>query len=112
MQQELEEITNPPAQEEGGASSSTVGKRKKKLDPAQIEAKISELQNDILKQHSIEKNGWILLDFPSTFAQAKLLETALSGFVPNIEQESIPREKNLDDAFLLVQPTAKEQPPK
>ena len=53
-----------------------------------------------------------MLDFPSTFAQAKLLETALSGFVPTQEQNPIPREKNLSDAFLLVQPTAKDQPPK
>jgi hypothetical protein len=29
-----------------------------------------------------EKNGWVLVDFPSNFAQAKLLETALTGYVP------------------------------
>jgi hypothetical protein len=40
------------------------------------------------------------------------LETALSGFVPSSEQQPIQREKQLDDAFLLVQPSAKEQPPK
>lgn len=105
---ELEEIANPPAQEAEGAPSATVGKRKKKQDPAQIEVKINELQAEIEKSHKIEKNGWILLDFPSTFAQAKLLETALSGYVPSQEMDSIPREKNLSDAFLLVQPTGKE----
>lgn len=72
------------------------------MDPAQIEAKISEINTEIMKSHSIQKSGWILLDFPSTFAQAKLLETALSGFIPTLEQETIPREKNLNDAFLLV----------
>lgn len=25
-------------------------------------------------------NGWVLLDFPSSYAQAKLLEEALSGY--------------------------------
>ena len=109
---ELEEIANPPAQEADGAPSATVGKRKKKQDPAQIEVKINELQAEIDESKKIEKNGWILLDFPSTFAQAKLLETALSGYVPSQEMDSIPREKNLSDAFLLVQPTGKEQPPK
>jgi hypothetical protein len=49
-----------------------------------------------------------LLDFPSTYAQAKLLESALSGYIPPTELEPIEREKELKDAFLLVQPTAKE----
>lgn len=53
-----------------------------------------------------------MLDFPSTFAQAKLLETALSGFVPQVELTPINREQQIKDAFLLVQPTAKEEPPK
>jgi adenylate kinase family enzyme len=43
----------------------------------------------------VEKNGWILVDFPSTYAQAKLLETALSGFVPSSELEQIDREKEI-----------------
>jgi len=53
-----------------------------------------------------------LVDFPATYAQAKLLETALSGFVTPTEQEPIEREQYTKDAFLLVQPTEKEQPPK
>jgi hypothetical protein len=36
----------------------------------------------------------------------------LSGFVPVQEQEIVPREKNLNDAFLLVQPSPKDKPPK
>ena len=51
LKQELDEIANPPVQEEGGAPSATVGKRKKKQDPAQIEAKINELHNEITKAH-------------------------------------------------------------
>jgi hypothetical protein len=49
-----------------------------------------------------------LVDFPSTYAQAKLLETALSGYVPSSEKDPIDRERELKDAFLLVQPTEKE----
>lgn len=32
-----------------------------------------------------EKLGWVLVDFPSNFAQAKLLETSLSGYMPTLE---------------------------
>lgn len=53
-----------------------------------------------------------MIDFPSTYAQAKLLETALSGYITPTEQDPIDREKQSEDAFLLVQPSAKEQPPK
>lgn len=67
LEKELEDIRNPPAASEE-LPSATVGKRKKKLDPAQIEAKIAEMHQEITKTHQVEKNGWILLDFPSTFA--------------------------------------------
>ncbi len=62
--------------------------------------------------NATEKNGWILVDFPSTYAQAKLLETALSGYITPTELEPVDREKQSKDAFLLVQPTPKDQPPK
>lgn len=58
----------------------------------------------------MEKNGWVLVDFPSTFAQAKLLETALTGYLPAEECEQVTREKQIEDAYLLVQPTQKESP--
>ncbi len=81
-------------------------------DPNFYQTKIDELKREHDSIDEIERNGWILLDFPSTFAQAKLLENALSGFVPKQEQEVIDREKEINDAYLLVQPTEKEQPPK
>jgi adenylate kinase family enzyme len=37
----------------------------------------------------MEKNGWVLVDFPSNFAQAKLLEAALSGYIPKSENDPI-----------------------
>ena len=95
-----------------GTEASRPSKKKHHKDPNQIRAKIEEYRKEIEKLDDVERNGWILIDFPSTFAQAKLLETALSGFVPKQESEPIDREQQIEDAFLLVQPTAKEQPPK
>lgn len=50
-------------------------------------------------------NGWVLVDFPCSYAQAKLLEEALSGYRPHEELEPTDREKETKDALLLVQPT-------
>ena len=59
-----------------------------------------------------EPIGWVLVDFPASYAQAKLLEEALSGFKPQQELDPIQRNTEMEEAFLLVQPTAKEEPPK
>jgi hypothetical protein len=40
-----------------------------------------------------------------------LLEAALSGYVHKSENDPIQREKELEDALLLVQPNARELPP-
>jgi adenylate kinase family enzyme len=96
LQKELDEILNPKPVEEGeeGAAQVNAGKKKKKAqDPKQLQAKIDELKKEIEKQNEPAKDGWILIDFPSTYAQAKLLETALSGYVTPTEQEPIDREK-------------------
>ena len=36
----------------------------------------------------------------------------MSGYKPNVELEAIQRNQEMEDAFLLVQPTGKEEPPK
>lgn len=76
------------------ASEEGTGGRKKKhhKDPHAIQAKIEELRKEISELERIESNGWVLIDFPSTFAQAKLLETALSGYLPKSEEAAIDRE--------------------
>ena len=56
--------------------------------------------------------GWVLVDFPCSYAQAKLLEEAMSGYKPTEELDPTNREKEMEEAFLLVQPTGKEEPPK
>jgi hypothetical protein len=115
LAKELDDIINPkpvPEGEEGAQPAPPKGKKKKAMDPQQLQAKIDELNKEIEKENEIPRNGWILVDFPATYAQAKLLETALSGYVTPTEQEPIDREQYTKDAFLLVQPTEKEQPPK
>jgi len=54
----------------------------------------------------------VLVDFPCSYAQAKLLEEALSGYKPTEELHSIERDQEMEEAFLFVQPTGKEQPPR
>ena len=56
--------------------------------------------------------GWVLVDFPCNYAQSKLLEEAMSGYKPTAEMDPITRDIEMEEAFLLVQPTAHEEPPK
>jgi len=49
---------------------------------AKMEGELKELQ-------TIIASGFILVDFPASFAQAKLLEAKLSGFQPGAEQDPI-----------------------
>lgn len=53
---------------------------------------------------TLQTNGWVLVDFPCSYAQAKLLEEALSGFKPHEELETTEREKASEEALLLVRP--------
>lgn len=64
----------------------------------QEQIKIQELDN---------KAGWVLIDFPQSYAQAKLLEQALSGFIPKEELKPTQRELEMSNAELLVQPNPK-----
>ena len=71
-------------------------------EKVELTAQLETLQNKSC-------NGWVLCDFPCTYAQAKLLEQALSGYQPEVEQDPIKRDLELADAHLLVQPSAKEE---
>ena len=46
----------------------------------------------------IENNGWILVDFPTNFSQAMLLEKALSGYQMPADLEPTQRELETKDA--------------
>lgn len=69
------------------------------------------LNSELMELLKAKSNGWVLVDFPCTYAQAKLLEQTLSGYQPNVELDPINRDTELEEAMLLVQPTAKEEPP-
>lgn len=84
--------------------------RRKKKTPEQLNDEANSIREELKAVSETEKNGWVLVDFPSNFAQAKLLETALTGYVPLEECDKIPREEQIEEAYLLVQPNAKEIP--
>ena len=85
------------------------------IKPKQLKALKAEqdsLTDEKTKLEAEGQNGWVLLDFPSSYAQAKLLEEALSGYKPDQELDPVQRDIEMEEAFLLVQPNAKEVPPK
>lgn len=50
--------------------------------------------------------GWVLVDFPHTYDQAKLLEEALTGFLPKDQRNALLYEEKLEKAKILVEPLA------
>ena len=50
------------------------GKRLKKRSPTELSHEKTQLEAQIAALSQIPQEGWILLDFPTSFAQAKLLE--------------------------------------
>ena len=48
-----------------------------------LKAEEEQLKDEREQMDSDNKTGWVLLDFPSSYAQAKLLEEALSGYKPD-----------------------------
>ena len=56
--------------------------RRKRKTPEQLSDEANQIKEELNTLNEVDKNGWVLVDFPSNFAQAKLLETALTGYVP------------------------------
>ena len=83
--------------EEECASEEIKKKAKKALEDEQ-ESLAKELE-EIAKT---DIQGWVLVDFPCSYAQAKLLEEALSGYKPTSELDPIKRDNELEEALLLV----------
>lgn len=57
------------------------GIKSKQTKTLNTEKSTLEVEKEAL-QNSNEDKGWVLLDFPSSYAQAKLLEEALTGYKP------------------------------
>lgn len=73
-----------------------------KKEQKQLSTERSALEIELADMDTLPHNGWVLIDFPSSYAQAKLLEEALSGYKPHQELESTEREKETKEALLLV----------
>ena len=80
-------------------------KRKKKRTVEVVEKEIQEIQKELQQIKMIENNGWILVDFPTNFSQAMLLEKALSGYQMPADLGSKQRDLEYKDANLLIKPT-------
>jgi len=102
LQEELRQMRDPESKM----------KRKKKRTPEIVEKEIEEATKELERVKTLEPNGWILIDFPTNFSQAMLLEKALSGYVMPGDLEPIQRDMENTQAQLLVKPTEKPEPPK
>lgn len=87
-------------------------KKKKKRTVEVVQKEIEEQSKELARIKTIENNGWILIDFPSNFSQAMLLEKALSGYQMPEDLEPTQREIENKEAQMLVKPTEKVPPPK
>lgn len=85
-------------------------KKNRTLETVREEITLHQAELESLKQ--IPTNGWILIDFPSNFSQAMLLEKALSGYQIKEDLEKTQRETEQEAANVLVKPTEKPAPPK
>ena len=69
------------------------------IKPKQLKALKAEqdsLTEEKTKLEAEGQNGWVLLDFPSSYAQAKLLEEALSGYKPDQELDPVQRDIEME----------------
>ena len=100
--EEIEQMQNPDS-----------GYRKKKNRTVEtVQNEITALQQELESIKDISKNGWILIDFPTNFSQAVLLEKALSGYQIKEDLEKTQRETEQEEANMLTKPTEKPAPPK
>ena len=77
-------------------------KRKKKRTEDVVQREIEDKERQLEQVKVIDNNGWILVDFPTNFSQAMLLEKALSGYVMPGDLEPIQRDLESKEAGLLV----------
>lgn len=56
------------------------GKPMKQRKPEVLEQLKSQIEGELKNLSELKPSGFVLVDFPANFAQAKLLEAAMSGF--------------------------------
>ena len=87
-------------------------KKKKKRTLETVQNELKQNQTELQQIQDVPKTGWILIDFPTSFSQAMLLEKALSGYQQVEDLEKTEREREQEAANSLVKPTDKPKPPK
>jgi len=80
MKENLAKAKELQEQLEEALANEQVVDDKAKGKPGKATKSPQEIEADIKALLSVEVNGWILLDFPRTINQAKLLENALTGY--------------------------------
>ncbi len=66
-------------------------RRRKRNMPQMLEEK-KKLEEELEEFSQVPRNGWVIVDFPANFAQGKLLENSISGFMPGSECDPINRD--------------------
>lgn len=87
-------------------------RRKKNRTVETVEDEIRQQEEERERIKQISTSGWILIDFPTNFSQAMLLERALSGYQIKEDLAKTQREAEQEEANMLVRPTPKPAPPK
>lgn len=87
-------------------------KDEKEKRPKYYEATIREAEEELKKLNNETIYGFCIMNFPTTYNQAKLLERALSGYVPDNEKTKTQTEIYKEESGLILDKSPKPEPPK
>ena len=75
--------------------------------PKTFERKEKELNDELMKISLEASKGFIIVNFPNTYNQAKLLENIISGYIPKSENKPLKSDK-MKNIFSIVLDTSEE----
>jgi len=87
-------------------------KEDKENDPNSRLTEEAVLNEELMKIGLDSTKGFVIVDFPNTYNQAKLLEQKLSGYIPEIEKPLNEAQILKQNASLILDKTAKNLPPR
>ena len=73
---------------------------------------LAALNEELMKINLDLNKGFVVVDFPNTYNQAKILEKKLSGYMPESEKPQTKAELLKCNASLILDKTPKNQPPR
>ena len=80
--------------------------------PKFLQSKIEEISDELNKLKRANIYGFVIVNFPNTYNQAKLLENVMSGYVPENERQKTQVEIYKEESDLILDKTVKPIPPK